>query len=966
MSEVALRHRVPNPPPVFVGRGAEVERLRTMIERGPVSVVWGLGGLGKSALVSEVLRRSFPQELGRAVLVAMRPGDSVDQLRGEALAALARANGLDDEALEETARDPEAVVATLIDLAERQKIFVVLEDLHHGDFDAAKALLGAIARYARDSRWIVATRHDPGLDGIAEQVMALSAMSDADLGRLAASVSDPRVPGAERTIEAVVAGARGSPWRLRQLVAGARLDDGEDLFVHVSSEARRLLDHMVHLDLPLSPEVLGRIVPLPSVEELTLLERRGMIERSARGFRLHDVARAMLAARPEQGVQRSEMARALATAKDPIATVEALRLMLAAGDLDAAVGLASANHVDLVHAGFGPRLWDLLEASADARFTGIRRQIAVALRTDQAVEWAAKQGQPQGLEERLAWVRALSLRADSASAAAAADSLSADASGGGPEPQTLRERIRFEAMLLAARARYAGGRPQEAVVILRAHPTDDSTRQARRDAMLARCLSALGSYAEALAIVDALAGFVRTDLATPGGPPETSWARREVQQHRAAVLFSAGRLRATNEVLARGGSELSTSPRSILRRMHLAIEGGDLPGGRSAHASLLRFSRLLPVERMHMLTMGCRLGLALGELDELDRSVDELLAIAPEGGNARLYYWTRVIRLAIATVRAQDVPPIAWPEQIPKPTGATAGWLGTFERLHALRRGGAADAKPPVAIPDIVNLKVLALFTDAEAALHRGEHDVAVRSVVESIDLAREHGWALHEADGLRLRAEIAAVTGQYDEVARRARELTQLASRMTSPRYAKEAALVSVIAQALPDVAALTEIAGAGACAPEAARRAQRILGLDVPVDALDELVIAAARRRWNDVTIEIAGDRTSGPRWGIDLIARAVHVEGAEPISLRRHAVMMRVLEVCAASATPVSKAQLAREVWDVTHYHPHRDDARIEMAVSRLRKLVDGDGASTRIVTTGEGYALAGPLWILRPSG
>src|SRR6188768_3582037 len=54
-----LRYRLPNPPPVFVGRRREVLELAKRIERAPVSVVRGLGGIGKTALVLATLHQRF-------------------------------------------------------------------------------------------------------------------------------------------------------------------------------------------------------------------------------------------------------------------------------------------------------------------------------------------------------------------------------------------------------------------------------------------------------------------------------------------------------------------------------------------------------------------------------------------------------------------------------------------------------------------------------------------------------------------------------------------------------------------------------------------------------------------------------------------------------------------------------------------------------------------------------------------
>jgi hypothetical protein len=869
----------------------------------------------------------------------MRPGDSVAQLVVEALRALAASNHVDPRAIEDAVREP----ATLIDLAERNQHIVVLEDLHNGETEEVTALLETIARYARDSRWIITTRQDPALPPhIAEQVLALGAMRDADLRKLASSVT-----GAP-TSDEIVRAARGSPWRLRQLAFGARLDDEEDLLVHVSADARRLLEHMVHLDLPLRSSVLATIAPMPPAAEMVLLERRGMVERRSGGLRLHDVTRATLAARPGAAVDLSAMTSVLERSDEPAAIIEAARLHLESQNVASAERLLRAKQGLLAEAGFAPRLWHLLEASGDERLRDVRRHVAVAVRTVDALRWATAQEPPDELDDRLAWLRALSLGGDFRRTAAAAREMAARALKAGDEA------VAIEATLLEARALYAGGRPDEGVAILRACLTKDRARAARRDAMLARCLSSIGAYREALALVDDLER--RLDL-----EPD---ARREVQQHRAAVLFSTGRLKETQRALGEGDVEISASPRTILREVHVAVEGGELSRANEQLEALRRFPALPPVERMHSLTARARLCVATGELDAAERCVDELLGTATQGAAARIYYWARVIRLVVTTILGRPLPTLAWPEQIPAPSGVHGVWLATYERLYALRRGTRAP-RPP-AIPEIVTLQVQSLTTDAEEALHDGALPVALEQASAARDLARKNALVLLEADAVRLRVEILACLQRWADVAREAKTLRALADAMPSPRYMIEADLCARLAEPLPDVNALRTIARATTQAPEAARRAQRLLGLDTRVDALDTLVVLAARKHWSRVRIEHLADAAAPGRpasWGIDLVRRVVHIDGKEPVSLRRHTLLLQLLGACALAGGPASKAQLAREIWAVPTYHPLRDDGRIQVAVSRLRKLLDEGGAAEHLLTEGDAYAIARPCWVLR---
>lgn len=72
--ELPLRLRLPNPPPVFVGRDAELSWLQQALSRAPVALLSGPGGIGKTALALQALH-SLPSIHPRRVLyVLLRPG----------------------------------------------------------------------------------------------------------------------------------------------------------------------------------------------------------------------------------------------------------------------------------------------------------------------------------------------------------------------------------------------------------------------------------------------------------------------------------------------------------------------------------------------------------------------------------------------------------------------------------------------------------------------------------------------------------------------------------------------------------------------------------------------------------------------------------------------------------------------------------------------------------------------------
>src|SRR5690242_11780804 len=71
-----LRYRVPNPPPAFIGRAAELAWIEARLADGPLVVIAGPSGLGKTALALRALHCASE----RAVFVAIRPGDPAESV----------------------------------------------------------------------------------------------------------------------------------------------------------------------------------------------------------------------------------------------------------------------------------------------------------------------------------------------------------------------------------------------------------------------------------------------------------------------------------------------------------------------------------------------------------------------------------------------------------------------------------------------------------------------------------------------------------------------------------------------------------------------------------------------------------------------------------------------------------------------------------------------------------------------
>lgn len=87
-ARLPLSLRLPNAPAFFVGRQAETDRLEQAIGRAAASVVWGLGGLGKTTLVLHTLHQRFATQVPRTIMVGLTGSAPIYLEVAKALAAV--------------------------------------------------------------------------------------------------------------------------------------------------------------------------------------------------------------------------------------------------------------------------------------------------------------------------------------------------------------------------------------------------------------------------------------------------------------------------------------------------------------------------------------------------------------------------------------------------------------------------------------------------------------------------------------------------------------------------------------------------------------------------------------------------------------------------------------------------------------------------------------------------------------
>ncbi|MDI3291600.1 AAA family ATPase [Polyangium sp. 15x6] len=215
-ASLPLTLRAPNPPALFVGREKEREQLRVAFARGPVTLVSGEHGVGKTATVLQVLRESFSEvPVVFASFGGLPDGVAPDR---ELVRIVAAAASVTQIAWASVLRVRESLPEVLLDMAERARLWLVLDGVTADPL--LRDLMSVVSRYARESRWIVTgegfceSRFVPG------QSLRLGPMPDDQLETLAHG-SAARSLDLGRAVEA----SRGNPGALLRAIASGAAPD---------------------------------------------------------------------------------------------------------------------------------------------------------------------------------------------------------------------------------------------------------------------------------------------------------------------------------------------------------------------------------------------------------------------------------------------------------------------------------------------------------------------------------------------------------------------------------------------------------------------------------------------------------------------------------------------------------------------------------------------------------------------
>ncbi len=156
---VPLAYRLPNPPRRATPRPAEEEALRQLLDEGPLALVHGPPGAGKSALVATTLHRHFREQVDRTLLVASGRREPDEHVGLAVLRAWVAASAIDDFDWSALQCDPDRLDAASLDAVEQSGWWVILDGVVLDN--VAVTFLDKIERYARNSRWIAVCREPP-------------------------------------------------------------------------------------------------------------------------------------------------------------------------------------------------------------------------------------------------------------------------------------------------------------------------------------------------------------------------------------------------------------------------------------------------------------------------------------------------------------------------------------------------------------------------------------------------------------------------------------------------------------------------------------------------------------------------------------------------------------------------------------------------------------------------------------
>lgn len=180
---LAWRYRLPNPPPLLVGRKEAVKSFAASIARGPLAVISGDAGVGKTAVALQAL---FPHvDAAHPTVIYLPLLNHVGSPSRHIARNVADALQVKDIAWHEVGERSQALIALAVDLADASGVWVFLDSMDVVSADETDDILLHLRTYSRRARWIVATRRTTWNWQEALHCIHLQPMASANMSQLA-------------------------------------------------------------------------------------------------------------------------------------------------------------------------------------------------------------------------------------------------------------------------------------------------------------------------------------------------------------------------------------------------------------------------------------------------------------------------------------------------------------------------------------------------------------------------------------------------------------------------------------------------------------------------------------------------------------------------------------------------------------------------------------------------------------